>query len=216
MKRNRYLNAATAAIALTLGVLTLGACASDAGDAIAADAPTDNSVTDDITTEIELTNRRLDLRNIPGQHVAAWDAMFANETERAETLLADLITDDATITFKFPDGDLESPPGTAGWIAIVTQSGAAGGWVPAGPDLPLSLHNAGSVNILFETDTDAELRAYVRASHYTNDTTVDISEGIFDFDVTYVDGQGWRISHLDLTPLLLREEGGAALGPVTE
>lgn len=161
-------------------------------------------------------HRRVELRDVPGRWAAAWDAMFASDIEAANVELETLITADATITFLFPDGAFETPPGAEGWIAAVTGAAAAGQWVPAGPGLQFSVHNAGSVNVLEETSTTARLRQYVRASHYSEDTTVDISEGIFEFDLVYdEEAQIWKVAHLDLTPMSLRDEGGEVLPPVS-
>lgn len=171
---------------------------------------------DEAAAVVDALHRRIDLRNIPGRHVAAWDAMFALDVPQAQALLADLITEDCTITFEFPGAEFSSPPGVEGWIAVVTGSAQAGGWVPAGPGLPRSIHNAASLNVLEESATAATLRVYIRASHYDADTTVDFSEGIFEYDVVYDEvAETWKIAHLDLTPLSLRQEGGMVLPPVT-
>ncbi|MEM6956985.1 MAG: hypothetical protein AAF645_14950, partial [Myxococcota bacterium] len=81
-------------------------------------------------------HRRLDLRNVPGRHVAAWDAMFALDEETSRRLLADHITEDCFITFKLPaefGGDQSFEPGINGWMNVVMGSARSGGWVPAGP-----------------------------------------------------------------------------------
>ncbi|MEM7448891.1 MAG: hypothetical protein AAF355_11675 [Myxococcota bacterium] len=173
----------------------------------------------DNTSSLDAVHRRIDLRNVPGRHVQVWDAMFALDTERARALLVDHITDDCFITFKLPEvlgGDQTFAPGIEGWINVVTGSAEAGNWVSPAPGYPRSLHVIGSVLIQNETSTTATLRAYVRASHYEETTTVDFSEAILNFDMIYdTPRETWLVAHLDLTPLSLRNEGGEALPPVT-
>ncbi len=169
--------------------------------------------------QVEALNRRLDLRNVPGRHVQAWDAMFDLDRTRAAELLTEHITSDSFVTFKLPEeagGDRNFEPGVEGWINLVVGSAEAGGWVPAAPGYPRALHMIGSVLVLEETTTTAVLQAYVRASHYQQDTAVDTSEAVLQFDVIWDDDANrWLVAHLDLTPLSLRDEGGMVLPPVT-
>jgi hypothetical protein len=182
---------------------------------LACDTPTDADAVD----AIEALDRRVRLRDVPGRHADVWDAMFDLDEARARELLASHITADATVTFVLPaeaGGDQTFPPGPDGWIALVTGSGAAGGWVPAAPGYPRALHMQGSVHVLEESATSALLQTYVRASHYETTTEVDTSEAVLVFDLVHDDAAGiWRVAHLDLTPLSLRDEGGQALPPLT-
>ncbi len=162
--------------------------------------------------------RRLELFHVPGRHTQAWDAMFNLDNARARLLLADHITDDSFVTFNLPDefgGDRDFAPGIDGWIELVVGSATAGGWVPAAPGYPQALHVAGSPLVLFESSDAAQLQCYVRATHYTDDTTTDFSEAILVFDLVWdAERATWLVAHLELTPLSLREEGGMALPPV--
>jgi len=171
------------------------------------------------TNDNEGIRRSLLLRDVPGRHVRAWDAMFTQDVERARVLLSDHITEDATVTFLIPDafgGDQTFAPGIEGWIGLVTSSGQAGGWVPAGPGNPSALHVIGSIYVVEESPSEAILAAYVRASHYKDSSDVDISEALLEFDVIYDESRAtWLVAHLDLTPLSLRNEGGLALPPVS-
>ena len=162
-----------------------------------------------IPAEIPAWVAEHDLRALSARHARAWDLTMAGNRPDAEVILQTIVADDATFSIDLPgEADDVTFPGTGAtaWLDMVEQLSAAAGWVGAH-------HLIGSVVVDDGGDETAQIRSYVRASHYLPDGTSQVGEADWVYEVVQGD-EGWTIVSFTSVVKALRDEGGLPVPPV--